>query len=200
MGYPIFESESELIIKQQKNSGPSDQLIATSNSINFWTSTRLKMSKIFQIKLIDLLDLNIFHLQNEYLHLRNIFIFEFSHECATIIKLCETPNYFENQDFKRSVYCWAHWKWDALNARRYNPCYFVFRWVLFHLKSSAWCRSTRAYHFTMLELNFLFLLLELKFSTKIFSIHQFKCTVQRSVCIKADPIRWPETEKKCWYH
>lgn len=177
-----------MIIKQQKDSGPSDQLIATWNSIHFWTSTRLKMSKIFQIKLIDLFDLNILHLQSEYLHLRYIFIFEFSHECATIITLCETPNYFENRDFKRSVYCWAHWKKDVSNARRYNPCYFVFLRVLFHLKSGVWCRLTRAYHFTMLELNFLLLLLEFNFQQKYFPF------VTLSVCRKVEPIWWPETE------
>lgn len=164
MGYPSeSESESELIIKQQKNSGPSDQLIATWNNIHFWTSTRLKMSKIFQIKIIDLFDLNIFHLQSEYLHLRYIFISEFSHECATIIKSCETPNYFENQDFKRSVYCWAHWKRDASNAWRVILCFFEF-YIIWNPAHGV----DRHVHIILLKLKFLLLLLELNFQQKYF--------------------------------
>lgn len=59
------------------------------------------MRKSFQIKITDLLDVNakwIFSLCTTFS------FFELSHECATIINLCEVTETFENQDFKQRIW------------------------------------------------------------------------------------------------
>lgn len=73
------------------------------------------------------------------------------------------PELFRKQDFKRSVYCWAHWKRDASNAWRVILCFFEF-YIIWNPAHGV----DRHVHIILLEFNFLLLLLELNFQQKYF--------------------------------